>query len=399
MKGFFLPLYKRHAKKVIMITSLLVLLFTYMTYRSLDVYTKDLELKIKASALKGGEYGKFLLAFVNSVNQDSAKYKIKVEQIESPRASVSTLEQLDSGTADIGLAQSNVKLNSKNVASIAYVYVEPYLLVTNRRDINSISDIAKSNDSFKVARLEPGTQTSKDFRSLFDFYGIDTFELKPVNAVYDSAYIFLKEKRVDLGFFIVGLGNRAISLMMKDTSMHLVHFENLEAYLLRKHKLINFKLPKGIYGLNRPADDYETIATKAMLIVRKDMDDNDVYKITKALFEKESEITNEYPFFQLEKIVNPEESYIPIHEGALKYYKKNEPSFVDRNSNVIAIILSVLGLILSAIPLFLELKKRDSEKSDVLLFPASSTESVLRTQKVSRPIPKAKTKKKANNIE
>jgi TRAP transporter TAXI family solute receptor len=355
-KRSFKTLLINHPKKIIASASILLLLFTYLTFRNVSKYSETLNINIKASALKGGEYGNFLSAFISALNEDSSKYAVNIEKVESPDASISTIDQLDQGYADIGLSQSNAKRNSKNVAAIAYVYVEPYLCISNRNDIHTISDILKCKDTLKIARLAPNSQTSRDLKVLLKFYGIDSSKIKLIDAVYDTAGLMLHQKKADLGFFIIGLGNKAITGMMKDSTLHLVNFENIDACLTLNHKLTRFILPKGIYGLNHPTHNYETFATKAMLITRKDLGDHKVYKIAKALFEKESEIVDRYPFFQLEKIIDPERNYIPIHSGALKYYKKDEPSFLDKNSNLIATVLSILGLVLSAVPLIIEFR-------------------------------------------
>lgn len=358
IKSHAVLFFKKHPIKTILLTILLCVFFGIVAFINFYRFQDSLNVNIKVSALKKGEYGRFLDAFISTINVDTMNYHVKFEKIDAIYASRKTIEQLDSGIADIGLAQANTKRNSKNVASIAYIYIEPYLLFTNRDEINSIHDIEKCKDTLKIVRLQAPSQTSKDLLSLIDFYYLDSNKFQFIDADYDSALVLLQTKKVDCGFFIVGLGNQAIKSMVRSKSLHLIAFENIEAYTFRKPKLLNFKLPKGAYGLNSPPKDYETFATKAMLIVRKDMDKNCVYKITEALFEKESEIASNYPFFQLEKIDENEHNYIPLHEGAIRYYQKDKPSFIDRNSNLIATVLATLGLIISMISLFKELKSR-----------------------------------------
>ncbi|SFD85601.1 NMT1-like family protein [Chitinophaga sp. CF118] len=175
----------------------------------------------------------------------------------------------------------------------------------------------------------------------------------------------LKHGIVDLGFVVVGMSNRVINKMLIDSTLHLIPFENRDAYLLRKPKLNLYTVPRGIYGINCPDNDYETFATKAMLIVRNGMSENDIYKVTEALFKKESEISNNYPFFHLEKIEDDISNYIPVNSGALRYYNKDKPSFLDRNINLIATLLSIAGIALSVIPLVKEMAKRRSKANNV----------------------------------
>ncbi|RFS20020.1 hypothetical protein DVR12_20055 [Chitinophaga silvatica] len=325
-------------------------------------FAKDLDLTLTASVKKGGEYEHFLDAFSHVLNEDSSRFKVKLKVCNSQGASGTTIDQLDKGNADIGMVQSNAKWNSKNISAVAYVYSELYFLITNRKDLMSIKDIANYRDTLKIARLDSPSQTSKDLLDLIRFYGIDSSRLRFVDTTYHRTRNMLKEGKVDLGFMIVGLGNEVISSILKDSTMHPVAFENTDAYLLRRHKLNKFVLPMGFYSLYRPEKNYETFATKAMLVISSNLSDRTVYNFTRALFEKESELVNEYPFCQLQKVGNEGETYIPVHKAVLQYYNRDQPSFLDRNTNLIATILSVVGLVLSAIPIYIEFKGKEKRK-------------------------------------
>ncbi|NML38781.1 hypothetical protein HHL17_16355 [Chitinophaga sp. G-6-1-13] len=329
-----------------------------LTFRFSRRLAKDLDVTLTASVKKGGEYEHFLAAFAHVLNEDSSRYKVKLNVCNSQGASGTTIDQLDKGKADIGLVQSNAKWNSKNISAVAYVYSELYFLITNRKDLASISDIANCRDTLTIARLDPPSQTSKDLLNLISFYGIDASRIRYIDKDYNGTYAMLKSGKADLGFMIVGLGNEVISSVLKDPTLHLVAFENTDAYVLRRHKLNKFILPMGFYGLHRPDSNYETFATRAMLVVSSNLSDRTVYKFTRALFEKESELVNEYPFCQLQKIRNDGETYIPVHKAVLQYYNRDHPSFLDRNTNLIATVLSIIGLVLSAIPIYIEFAGR-----------------------------------------
>ena len=82
-----------------------------------------------------------------------------------------------------------------------------------------------------------------------------------------------------------------------------------------------FNVPGGAYkGVD---SDVQTVAVVATYIVSNDLDEKIVYEMTKALFENADEIAAAHP---KGAELNPEYSVsgisIPMHPGALKYYKE-----------------------------------------------------------------------------
>ena len=347
---------KRNKVRKLLIVS--VLFFIVLSVYFFSKQNKALTIEITASAKPGGEYIKFLRACENTLKLDAENYSIKMDVIPAPNASYSTIKQIEEGKAHLGLAQSNIKDNGSHLASLAFAFIEPFFLFSNNKEIVSIGSIASQKATLKCVYLGHRTQTARDLDSLLTFYGIPKDKLKFVEANYDSAQILLQEKKVDLGFFIVGLGNPSIRKMMRDTVLHLVNFENHEAFVYAQNHFINYVLPEGLYGLNFPEKPYETFATKAMIVCRKDMSVNEVFNLTRALFEKECEIANSYPFINLEQIEDFKMNSVPPHPGALLFYNKDEPSYLDKNSTLIGTLLSLLGLLISAIPLFKQIIKK-----------------------------------------
>ncbi|EGL83246.1 TRAP transporter solute receptor, TAXI family [Caldalkalibacillus thermarum TA2.A1] len=88
---------------------------------------------------------------------------------------------------------------------------------------------------------------------------------------------------------------------------------------------VDMVIPAGTY--RNQTEDIPTVVTMSILIVHKDMDEEIVYQMTKALWENLDRIRDEQPgrgqWMDAERgyteIVNPEEN---IHPGALRYYKE-----------------------------------------------------------------------------
>jgi TRAP transporter TAXI family solute receptor len=339
----------------------IILILLFISFCCLSLFfvyrmSKTLDVNLKAAVKTGGEYIKFLQAFQTVLNNDSSNYSLEMDHLDSKDASISSIKHLENNLADIALVQSNSKYDGSKVSSIANVFFEPVLFFSNTKDICSISDLAKYKSSIRCVYLGHQTQTAKDFNNLLSFYGIKKSKFELIEANYDSSFTLLKQKKVDMGFFIVGLGNSAIKSMFSDTTLHVITLENNEAYLSMNKNYQEYSVFKGLFGLNYPKKDYRTFATSAMMVCRRDLETNDVFELTKALFEKQAEISVKYPFIHVEPVFDAHKNSIPIHQGALLYYNKNEPTYIDKNSTLIGTIVSILGLVISSLPLIKTLR-------------------------------------------
>jgi hypothetical protein len=81
-------------------------------------------------------------------------------------------------------------------------------------------------------------------------------------------------------------------------------------------------VPGGLYPGN--PDDVPTIATQAVLVTSSDVSDAQAYAVVKAVFENFADFRRLHPALatlDVEDMV-PSEAVVPIHPGALKYYRE-----------------------------------------------------------------------------
>ena len=80
-------------------------------------------------------------------------------------------------------------------------------------------------------------------------------------------------------------------------------------------------IPKGTYKSN-PTEDLPTLTVWNFMIVHKDAPDDFVYEIVKKTFENVDILIAAHPSAAEVKIENIQYSPIPLHPGAVKYYKE-----------------------------------------------------------------------------
>jgi len=87
-----------------------------------------------------------------------------------------------------------------------------------------------------------------------------------------------------------------------------------------------------------------------LLTARADLDPSLVRDITEILFERRRELMERSPLAGF--ILSPDRgtgTYMPVHEGAQRYYDRERPSFLQENAEVIALLLSVAALGISSL--------------------------------------------------
>ena len=109
-----------------------------------------------------------------------------------------------------------------------------------------------------------------------------------------------------------------------------------------------FTLPRFTYG-DYPRQPVLTVAVDAILATRADVDPHLVHEVTRLLIEEEPRLANENILFQF---MNEKFDYhtldFPLHEGALKFFRRDEPSFLERFAEVIALGISAMLLLYGA---------------------------------------------------
>jgi hypothetical protein len=106
-----------------------------------------------------------------------------------------------------------------------------------------------------------------------------------------------------------------------------------------------FIIPKGTFG-NAPAAPVLTVAIDAVLLARTDLDEDLVYQLVKSLLENQQTLARANPLLREtdEQFDKSSLSY-PLHPGAMRYYDRNEPTFIERYVDLIGVGISLsIGL-------------------------------------------------------
>lgn len=114
-----------------------------------------------------------------------------------------------------------------------------------------------------------------------------------------------------------------------------------------------------------PDADLPTLAVDRLLVARDDLEKTTVYAITGVLFEQRRDMALRTPLAALIRQPALEEgTALPVHEGAIAYFEREKPSFLEEKAEFLALILS-FGVVLGSVLLGFKRSLNESKKGRI----------------------------------
>lgn len=278
----------------------------------------------------GGTTGTYY-AYSGAVSQILAS---KIENlsfdIQSTGASKANIYLVSDKEADIAIVQNDVMYYAYNgtdlfagekvegFSAMAGVYAEVCQIVSNS-SIKSIEDLKGK----RVSVGDIGSGCEFNARQILETYGMTFDDIVVNNLSFADSATALKDDKIDAFFCVAGAPTTAIVELATTNSINILEVDDAHAAkLIEKYPFYTkFNVPGGAYkGVD---SDVQTVAVVATYIVSNDLDEDLVYKMTKALFENAEEIAKAHPKgAELDPEYAVSGISIPIHPGAEKYYKE-----------------------------------------------------------------------------
>lgn len=204
--------------------------------------------------------------------------------------------------------------NVSQVASLYPNYVQ--IVASGASGIKSIEDLKGK----RVAVGAQGSGVEVATRALLEGFGITYNDIKVDYLGYAEAADSLKSGKLDAAFLTSGLPNSSLMELEQGFDLQIVSVPADKLSEIAKTK--TFFIPMDI-----PANTYsnkEVVPTAAILnalVVRSDLSDDDVYKLTKALFENAETLKNAHQAATDISVENAQKGLVaPLHPGAKRYY-------------------------------------------------------------------------------
>jgi len=284
-----------------------------------------------ATIATGGASGPYNIIGTSLAQKYSQTYGVN-SKTQITGASVENLNLMKQKKVEMAFVMSDVlsqaisgeegfKEKIDNVQQIASLYPNYVQVVTSKK-----SGIKSFND-LKGKRIAVGDQNSGvevNARNLLKAHGITYDDIKVDYLGYAEAADGLKAGKLDAAFLTSGLPNSSLMELSQGFDLQLVPIEDSVIKELQKTQpyFISGVIPAGMYG-NK--EDVPTAAIMNALVVRSDLSEDDVYKLTKTFFDSLKDLENAHQAAKDISLEKAQEGLIaPLHPGAKKYYDEQK---------------------------------------------------------------------------
>jgi TRAP transporter TAXI family solute receptor len=255
--------------------------------------------------------------------------------VESSGASVANAQLIGTGDADFALLQNDIAYYAfngatlpafkdkavKNMGGIFTIYPELVHIVAGQAArVASVRDLKGK----RVVLGPQGSGTEQNALQILEIHGLKESDLGRADRIDAAAAADqLKDGRVDAAFFTTGLGSAVIvDTFISGKTVLVPVAEGEGANLRKKYPFYTMeKIPANTYkGQER---DIATPAVMAMMVARRDLPEDLVYKFTKAIFD---DLAQFHAAHAAAKGLTLQSALggmpIPLHPGAEKFYKE-----------------------------------------------------------------------------
>ncbi len=277
----------------------------------------------------GGTSGTYY-AFGGVLGQYIKNYAGIDVTVVSTDGSKANIQSIDVGDYQLGTVQSDVmayawegsrsfekdgKVDSFRV--VAGLYAEAVQLVTMDPAIKSVADLKGKAVSIGA----PGSGVYFNAMDVLAAAGLSEDDIKPQYLSFGDSADGLKDGKIDAAFIVAGAPTAAISELCTTNSAYLVPIDGEIAQKLMDASpfYTSYVIPADTY--TGQTSDVTTVTVKATLIVSASASEDDVYNLTKAIFDHTADIAKENGKGAELSIENATSGMTaPFHAGAAKYF-------------------------------------------------------------------------------
>ena len=314
-------------KRVIAILMALAMIFSLAACGSSGADGKATTMTMGTGGTAGTYYG--YGGILGTQIKNSSGITVNVVSTDGSKANILGI---DAGNYQLGTVQSDVmaygwegsrtfeqegKLDSFRV--IGGLYAEAVQLITMDPAIKSVADLKGKKVSIGAA----GSGVYFNAVDILAAAGLTEKDIQPQYQSFADSADALKDGKIDAAFIVAGAPTPAIQELCTTAKAYLVPVDGDVAKKLMEtsHYYTTYKIPAKTY--DGQEKEVTTVTVKATLIVSASASEDDVYNITKAIFDNVDAITEAHAKGAELSIENATDGItVPFHAGAAKYFKE-----------------------------------------------------------------------------
>ncbi|PTM58803.1 TAXI family TRAP transporter solute-binding subunit [Desmospora activa] len=250
--------------------------------------------------------------------------------VQATGASVENINLLDKDRAELAIVMGDAATQAyegadpfdgkvESFQAIASLYPNFVQIVTTEGSgIETVEDLKGK----RVGVGAPNSGVELNARAILEAYDLSYDDFKEDFLSYAEAIDGIKNGTVDAAFVTSGLPNPSVTDLGTTKKVKVVPIEGKGMKKLQElyPYYAEGVIPKDTYG-NK--EEITTATIMNLLVVKKDMDEESVYQLTKTLFENLDPIHQSHHAAEEINLETAQESIpIPVHPGAEKYFKE-----------------------------------------------------------------------------
>ena len=255
--------------------------------------------------------------------------------VQPTGASKANIQLIALGDANMAVVQNDVMYYAytgtdlftgeqiQDFSAMAVLYPELCQIIASKESgIKTVADLAGK----RVSVGDAGSGVEFNAKQILAAYGIDINSgIQKQNLGFGPSADALKDGKIDAFFCVAGIPTTAITDLAMNNDIAVVEVEDDKfAELAAQYGFYTQQvIPAGTY--NGVDEDKKTVAVMATYIVDKDLPEQAVYDITKAMFENKDAIAEVHTKgleLDVNKAVEGIPAEVPLHPGAAKYFKE-----------------------------------------------------------------------------
>jgi TRAP-type uncharacterized transport system substrate-binding protein len=283
------------------------------------------------------------------------------------------IERINTRKIDIGIVKNDVEMGSgfNNVRTLLPLFPDVLLILSRNDSTSSIEHLFahtkaavildKKEEMAVIERFLKKNSTSPE--NIGTIHATDTDAITEALNEYDVLILFASLDSKNVRNILRSWHGTIFSL---DDPSLMGKGSIVDGFCMAYPKAVPFIIPKGIYG-QWPLKPVLTFAVYDVLVCHKDLDPHLAYDMVQSIYDHRQSLSEEnFEFGMLEDNMESHKFSFPLHEGAIKYMTRDQPTFWERESEVIGLLVSLLVLTGGGLTtLFKHFRQRKKDRVDI----------------------------------
>jgi len=326
--------------------------------------TQPTTLTIAAGSLDG-DVPRIMSAMAQRMASTNAPIRLKVvEKATSSEAA----KEFAAGNVDLVIARADLVDLSIARAVLAVTHGVVLIAVPPGSPIEGMDDLRG-----KMIGVISADTNRQVIAAITKEYALDSAKVSFKNLTPADVPQAFQTKQIQALLVVLPLSEKYIA-MLRDifprnakASLGLVPIESAGAIEEVSPPFKSYELPKGTLRGSPPVpdDDLTTLRVPYFLVANKNLSDDVVTALTKAMMEVRRELVGEFPL--LAQVMAPstdKDAYVPIHPGAAAFFDGDEKTIFDKYGDQFFYGSMLLGTMMSVLAAIWKFMTRDMGKPD-----------------------------------